>query len=554
MLRRTRTKLLRLFIAISFCLVSLQTGDAAEAHHAMVASEGAEASQIGLDVIEHGGNAVDAAVAVALALGVTNSASCGIGGGGFMLIYWAKDHKLYALDYRETAPKAASADMYFRNGKPVEELARTGALAVAVPGELAGLDAALRRFGTMPFSSLVAPAVKLAREGFVLSPHMARDIAFSASQIVKDPGFRAQFFDAAGAPLKAGARVRAPGLAALMDGLGDQPVERFYHGATAAQIAAFIKASGGILTTDDLANYRPVWREPIHLRYRGYDLYTMPPPSSGGIVLEMFGMIAPGHTEGLGLNSPAYLAQLIEIMRQGFVDRDRYGDPAFVKVPVAELLSPAHLSEARQQALHHLTVPNIASARDHGTSNFCIVDKAGNVVDVTTTINTIFGAKIMVPEAGLILNDEMDDFAVAPGVPNAFKLVQSQTNAIAPGKRPLSSMSPLIALRGRAPAMVMGASGGPTIITGVLQVGLNILDFGLSPEAAVSAPRIHEQSQPPTVFTEAAMPATTIGALRQMGYPIKVVPELGAVSAIRITPGMLDGAFDPSKGGGAVGN
>jgi gamma-glutamyltranspeptidase / glutathione hydrolase len=280
----------------------------------------------------------------------------------------------------------------------------------------------------------------------------------------------------------------------------------------------------------------------------------MPPPSSGGVVLEVLGMFGSGHAAGLGVDSPPYLAQLIALMGEGFIDRDQYADPAFVTVPIAKLLSPAHLAEARARALHHQPEAPPLAAHDHGTSNFAIVDAQGNVVDVTTTVNTIFGSKMMVPALGLILNNEMDDFSVAPGVPNAFKLIGSKANEIAPGKRPLSSMSPLIALHHGRPAFVTGGSGGPTIITGVIQVTLDSLDFGLSPERAVDEPRIHYQSAPDIVFVEKSMPAQTTDALSRMGYHLKLVPELGAVNAIAIEPGNLSGAFDPRKGGGAIGN
>lgn len=520
----------------------------------MVAAEGDLAAQAGLEVLRRGGNAVDAAVAVSLVLGVTNSGSCGIGGGGFMLIYRAHEHKIYSLDYREVAPRAASANMYFRNRKPDEDLARTGPLAVAVPGEIAGLDTALRRFGTMKFSTLAAPAIKLARDGFPLSSHMERDVGFASTEIKQDPGFRAMFFDADGTPRKAGNTIYAKDLATLMETLGDHPTHEFYYGKIAKTIASYMATHGGLVTARDLGSYRPVWREPIRLDYRGYDLYTMPPPSSGGVVLEMLGMLAPGHLTGFGLNSPAYLAQLIEVMREGFIDRDQYADPAFVKVPIAQLLSPSHLAIARAAALHAHSTPQVSVAHDHGTSNFCVVDKDGNVVDVTTTVNTIFGAKIMVPEIGLILNDEMDDFSVAPETPNAYKLIQSEANAIAPGKRPLSSMSPLIAMRDGRPVMVAGGSGGPTIITGVLQVALDMLDFKMGAQASVSTPRIHHQAQPVTVFVEKSIGEPVTVALDEMGYQTKTVPELGAVTAIGIGPGALDGGFDPRKGGAAVGN
>jgi gamma-glutamyltranspeptidase/glutathione hydrolase len=527
---------------------------AAEAPHEMVVAESEPAAKAGLEILHHGGNAIDAAVAVSLALGVTNAGSCGMGGGGFMLIYQAKTGKLYALDYREVAPRKATADMYIRDGKPVESLARTGPLAIAVPGEIAGLDAALRRFGTRKFSEDAAPAIKLARDGFPLNPHMAKEVAMTAPVISNDPGFRTVYFTADGKPQPAGATIYNRKLAAMIERLGDDPAANFYHGAIADTIAGYIKERGGIVTADDFASYKPVWREPIHLAYRDYDVYTMPPPSSGGVVLEMLGMLSSGRIAGLGVNSPPYLARLIEVMRQGFIDRAQYADPAFVDVPIAKLLSARHIAEARERAFHHTTVPETTAAHDHGTSNFSIVDKEGNVVDVTTTVNTVFGAKMMVPSLGLVLNDEMDDFGVAPGVPNAFKLVGEKNNAVAPGKRPLSSMSPIIALRDGRPALVAGGSGGPTIITGVAQITLDILDFHLSPGQAVMEPRVHQQAEPNIVFVEERMPLKTKGQLTAMGYKLKVVPQLGAVNAIHIKPGHLRGTFDPRKGGGAVGD
>jgi gamma-glutamyltranspeptidase/glutathione hydrolase len=527
---------------------------AADAHHAMVVAEGDVAAHAGLEILKRGGNAVDAAVATSLVLGVTNAGSCGIGGGGFMLIYWAKTRQLYALDYRERAPMAASATMYIRGGKADEELARSGPLAVAVPGELAGLDAALRRFGTMRFATLAAPAVKLARNGFRITPHMAKDIALTAGEISHDPGFRSVFFDSSGTPLKAGSIARNRQLAALLERLGDNPVRNFYGDGVARQIVDYVKHQGGLLTVGDLADYRPVWREPIHLRYRRYQVYTMPPPSSGGVVLEIIAMLEPAPVDGLGVDSPPYLARLIQIMRQGFIDRAQYADPAYVKVPLVQLLSAGHIAAARALALRHASGPSIAAAHDHGTSNFCVVDRDGNVVVVTTTVNTIFGAKMMVAGLGLILNDEMDDFTVAPGVPNAFKLLQATANEVTPGKRPLSSMAPVIVLKNGQPVLAAGGSGGPTIISGVVQVVLDQLDFHLDPERAVEEPRVHDQAAPDVVLVEEAMPAQTTASLGKMGYRVKTVPELGAVSTIAIAPGELRGAFDPRKGGGAAGN
>jgi gamma-glutamyltranspeptidase / glutathione hydrolase len=556
-LSHPRSRLIRaLFVSVPLAAtLALRAPSAAtEARHEMVAAEGDLAAQSGLAVLQKGGNAVDAAVATSLVLGVTNSGSCGIGGGGFMLIYWAGPHRLYGLDYRERAPMAANLAMYVRNGKPDEELARSGALAVAVPGELAGLDSALRRFGTMKFSALAAPAIKLARNGFPITPHMADDIRFTAGKISHDPGLHGAFFDDTGAPLKAGAIAHNRNLAALLETLDDNPVNEFYRGKVARQLVDFVRQRGGLLTLEDLADYRPIWRAPISARYRGYQVYTMPPPSSGGVVLEILAMLEPDSVEALGIDSPPYLARLIQLMRQGFVDRAEYADPAYIKVPLAHLLSPGHIAEARAIALHRPLAPGITVAHDHGTSNFCVVDRQGNFVVVTTTINTIFGAKIMIPQLGLILNDEMDDFTVAPGLPNAFRLVQSSANEVAPRKRPLSSMSPVIVLRNGRPILAAGASGGPTIISGVVQVLLDELDFHLDPERAVAQPRVHDQATPDIVLVETTLPKDKVAALLRMGYRVKLVPELGAVSTIEIAPDELRGAFDYRKGGGVAGD
>ena len=536
-------------------IVAIPSAFAAQAEHAMVVAESAAAARAGVDILKLGGNAVDAAVATALATGVTNPASCGIGGGGFMLIYLAKTGQFYSLDYRETAPAAASATMYVRDGKPDERLAQAGALAVGVPGELKGDEAALERFGTMKFSQAAAPAIRLARSGFHASSHLAEEIKQTATQIAADPGLRGVFLDSSGNPLKAGDQIIEKNLAATLSRLGDDPVKNFYSGTTAGDIASFIKQHGGIVTQDDLAHYQPLWRHPIHLLIHGFDVYTMPPPSSAGVALEILAMLAEGNIAGLGVNSPPYLARLIEVMRQGFIDRDSYGDPAFVKVPITSLLSPAHIAQARERALHQRAggAASPTPAHDHGTANLCVVDKDGNVVVLTTTINTPFGAKMMVPSLGLILNDEMDDFGVAPGTANAYHLVAAAANDIAPGKRPLSSMSPTIVMMGGRPLLALGGSGGPTIITGVVQVFLNVLAFHFSPGQAVTLPRIHEQASPDMVLIQEVMPRTTVDSLRAMGYAVKLVPSLGAVNAINVAPGQLRGAFDPLKGGGAVG-
>ncbi len=546
---------LTIFVTALVVLIAMLPAYGAEGHKAMVVSESALATEAGLSILKRGGNAIDAACATALAVGVTNAASCGIGGGGFMLIYVAREGKFYALDYRETAPHAASADMYYRNGHPNEELAKVGPLAVAVPGEVAGIDAALKRFGTMKFQEVAAPAIKLARDGFPLSEHLAREIQRIAPMLAMDAELKQVFLRDDGTAPKAGDTVTERDLATTLEKLGNNPVEKFYKGPVAEQIASFLAEHGGIVTADDLAEYQSVWRDPIHRAYHGMEVYAMPPPSSGGVLLEMLGMLEPGHLPGLGLNSPPYLARLIEVMRQGFIDRAMYADPVYVHVPLDVLLSPHHIDEARDRALHRKNGAGrpAEAAHDHGTSNLCVADENGNVVALTTTINTIFGAKMAVPKLGIILNDEMDDFAVAPGVPNAYQLQGAYANSIAPGKRPLSSMTPIVVVKQDKPVLTAGGSGGPTIITGVLQIALDILDFHRTAEQAVDEPRIHEQAAPDVVIVEQSMPQATRDALSKMGYRIKVFPHLGAVNAITIAPGDLHGAYDPRKGGGAEG-
>jgi gamma-glutamyltranspeptidase / glutathione hydrolase len=526
---------------------------AAVAQHGMVVAETAEASAAGLEILKHGGNAIDAASAAALATGVTHAASCGIGGGGFMLIYLASTGEFYALDYRERAPLKATATMFIRDGHPDESLARSGALAIAVPGEIAGIDAALRRYGTMTFQQVAVPAVRLAQNGFALSPHLAREISSLANSLKLDPGLAAVFLKPDGSAPKPGDLIFNKNLAATLKRLGNQPSEVFYHGPIAAELVQFIQGHGGIVTSEDFANYQPVWRDPLHRAYRGYQVYVMPPPSSGGVLLEMLGMLEAGHLGGLGVNSSPYLARLIEVMREGFIDREKYADPAFVNVPVVKLLSAQHIEQARERALHHKLTPPAETAHDHGTANLIVADRRGNVVVLTTTINTSFGAKLMDPNLGIILNNEMDDFGVAPGVPNAFRLEGEPANEIAPGKRPLSSMAPVIVAKNGKPVLAVGGSGGPTIVTGVLQVMLDVLDFHLGPGLSVDLPRIHEQAAPETVVIEEKMPGQTTSALTQMGYRLRMVPMLGAVGALKTEPGNLRGAADARKGGLASG-
>ena len=555
MVTMNRTRKTTLLMAAGLWLAMVTSGPAwaVIARHGMVAAEHPLAADAGVRILKQGGNAVDAAVATALAVGVANPSSCGIGGGGFMLIYIAKTRQVYALDFREKAPRAVTAATFIRNGKPDENLLRNGPLAVAVPGEIAGLAAVLKRFGKLSFSRDAQPAIDLAHNGFPCGEHLAREIARTASALAQDDGLKAVFLHLDGTPRGEGETITQTQLAATLRSLGGNPVDSFYHGDIAAKIAAFIKSRNGLLTAEDLASYAPVWRKPLQGDYHGSLVFSMPPPSSGGgMLLEALEILEPGKTPALGLNSPPYLARLIETMRQIFIDRAAYyGDPDFVHVPIDFLLSPARIDEIRGKAfeIHHAT----QAPRDHGTSHLCVVDREGNVVSLTTTINTPFGARMTVPQTGIILNDEMDDFALAPDVSNVYGLRGAGPNSIAPGKRPLSSMTPTIVIKEGSPVLTLGGSGGPTIVTATLQVLLNVMDFHLDPERAIRSPRIHDQYYPVTVAVEQAMPPASRGALTAMGFQIKTVPVLGDEEAIQITPDGYDGAADPRKGGAAVG-
>jgi gamma-glutamyltranspeptidase/glutathione hydrolase len=530
-------------------------------HNGMVAAEHQLASQAGVRILKAGGNAVDAAVATSLAVGVANPTSCGIGGGGFMLIYDHATSRVAALDYRETAPAAASRDMFIRDGKAVPELSLHTGLAVATPGEIAGLFAALRRYGTKSFAEVAAPAISLARDGFPVEAHLADSIARNAELIRARPALAALLFRPDGTPLVAGDTLRQPQLAATLERIVAQGPAAFYAGDTAAAMADSVQAAGGVLTRRDLAAYRPVWRRPVSAPFDGYTFFGMPPPSSGGgVMIEALNIMRADDLRALEQNSATYLHLLTESLQFAFADRaEFYGDPDVVRVPLATLTSPARGRDQRAR----ISAPTTFSPQwygtgavesDHGTSHLSIVDGAGNAVACTTSINTAFGSMVVAGDTGIILNDTMDDFSAQPGVPNVFGLIGSEANAIAPGKRPLSSMSPTIVTRGGQVAAVAGGSGGPLIITGTMQALLNALVFGQDAMEAVSAARLHHQWTPPVLMVEPGIDGGTRQALVGLGH--KVIDAPGAASVqlvLRAPDGTLDGASDPRKGGKAAG-
>ncbi|HTT66491.1 MAG TPA: gamma-glutamyltransferase [Gemmatimonadales bacterium] len=526
--------------------------------YAMVVSDHPRASEVGVEVLRRGGNAVDAAVAVAFALAVVHPRAGNIGGGGF-LVYRAADGRDYALDFRETAPAAARADMYVGAAGPFAGSV-TGARAAGVPGSVAGLAEMHRRFGRLPWSDLVAPAVDLARDGVVLDAHRA---AAYNDTVVR----RLRLFPSSVAALLPGGRrprvgdtLRQPDLARTLEAIADSGPDVFYRGHVAEQIVAEMHRSGGIITLADLRGYRARWRAPLETTYRGWGVIGMPPPSSGGVTLaEILNILeASGPLPRYG--SAALMHLEIEAMRRAFADRNTaLGDPDFVTMPVARLTSKSYAAAlARGVDDNRATPTGDVPAVDEGqhTTHFSVVDPEGNAAAVTTTLNDDFGSALVVDGAGFLLNDEMDDFTTRPGAPNLYGLVQGEANAIAPGKRMLSAMAPTVVLdpAGRL-ALVTGSPGGPRIISAVAQVVSNLIDQGMSLEQAIAAPRIHHQAQPDSVYWErGGLTADQRRVLAAMGYRFRARPLfIGDVNTVLVTPQGLQGLADPRRGGGAAG-
>lgn len=535
------------------------------ARGAMVAADNALASEAGRDILGAGGDAVDAAVATALVLGVVQPFASGLGGGGFALVFRADAPTAppFTLDFRETAPAGATANMYLDDrGEVVPKASTVGPRAAAVPGELAGLYALHRRFGRLPWARVVEPALRLARDGFAVGSLLALRIERQRDAIAAVPGLAGDLLHADGRPKAEGERIRRPALARTLGLIAREGADALYTGALGRAVAAAMARDGGLLTAADLAAYRVVERTPVHVDWRGHRIYSMPPPSSGGaVLLQVLRVLEPDDLPALGHNSSRYLHRLGEALKHAFADRAAVmGDPAFTPVPVDALLDDPTIERIRSRTLPHRTRPSDHYGRasplppDAGTSHLSVVDAAGNAVALTTTVNTNFGSLYVAGDTGLLMNNEMDDFVARPGVPNAFGLVGRAANAIAPGKRPLSSMTPTIIVRDGRAVLVVGASGGPTIITGTLQVLLNVLAFGMDPATAVSASRIHHQWLPDTLVVEEDLPVDVVEALERRGHVVTRQPRYNAVQVIEWKDGRLRGASDPSKHGRPAGD
>jgi gamma-glutamyltranspeptidase/glutathione hydrolase len=524
--------------------------------HAMVVSNSDLASEAGLEILRKGGNAVDAAVAVGFALEVTYPYAGNIGGGGFMVIRMA-DGRVAALDYREVAPLAATRDMYVENGKLTNK-SITGGLAVGVPGAVAGMSEALHKYGTMSLHDVMQPAIRLASQGFTVTDELHRSLVSSRGRLMQYAG--AKVFFPNGEPLAAGSQFRQPDLARTLTLIADQGPAAFYTGPIADQIVAQQKKDGGIITKEDLAKYRPVWREPIRGTYRGYTLLAMPPSSSGGItMIEILNQLETWKTLP-SFNSAEYKHLLAETFRRAFVDRNtKLGDPAFVHVPMDELTSKAYARTLAESIdpKHATRSPTfVATAEPMHTTHYSVADANGNAVSTTTTLNGGYGSATFVDGAGFFLNNEMDDFAAQPGKPNQFGLLQGEANAVQPGKRMLSAMDPTIVLDHDGKVfMVVGAAGGPTIITGVTQVILNVIDQHMSLADAMFAPRVHHQTWPDSLtYERGGLSQQTMDTLEAMGHRLRPIGGLTNVNAIlRDANGRWVGVYEPRATGGAVG-
>jgi gamma-glutamyltranspeptidase/glutathione hydrolase len=526
--------------------------------HAMVVTSHPLASEVGVDMLRRGGNAIDAAVAVAFALAVVHPVAGNIGGGGFMLVR-QHDGAVHALDFREAAPTGATRDMYVDPAGKATESSLTGPRSVGVPGSVAGLFEAHHKFGRLRWKDLVAPAIRLAREGYVLDAVRSHAIALEAERLGRFPASRAQFLTQGEAP-PPGTRFIQADLARTLELIADSGPRVFYRGRIAELIAQEMARGGGLVTRQDLARYRAKWRTPVAIGYRGYTIYTMPPPSGGGVTLAEILNVMEGYAPLPPFGSAELMHLQTEAMRRAYTDRNALlGDPDFVTMPLSRLLSKAYAASLRTAIDPHRAtpMPPAAGVRSEGTetTHYSIVDAQGDAVSCTTTLNNDFGSAVTVTGAGFLLNDEMDDFTSAPGKPNLFGLVQGEANAIAPGKRMLSAMTPSIVLDPAGQVvLVLGSPGGSRITTAVYQVVTDVIDQGMPLAEAIAAPRLHHQAQPDIVYVErGGFLRPSLDSLEAMGHKLSVWGYKTDVNAVARTPAGWLGVADPRRGGGAAG-
>ena len=527
-----------------------------KAKHGMVASVDAMATEVGVDILKQGGNAVDAAVAVGFALAVTHPQAGNLGGGGFMLLRTASG-RTTAIDFREMAPARASRDMFLdKQGNADSKLSLTSHLASGTPGTVAGFALAAQKYGTLPLSTLLAPAIKLARDGIVVNDALADDLAtYGKETLINHDNSRAIFYKADGKPYQKGERLVQKNLARSLQLIAQQGPDAFYKGKIADEIAGEMAQHGGLIGKQDLAAYRAVERKPVSGTYRGYEVFSMPPPSSGGIhIVQILNILENFDLTKFGFGSADAMQVMAEAEKYAYADRSEYlGDPDFVKVPQQALTSKAYAKTLAQQIDVNKARPSseikpgkLAPYESNQTTHFSVVDKDGNAVAVTYTLNTYFGSGIVAGQSGILMNNEMDDFSAKPGTPNVYGLVGGEANAVQPAKRPLSSMSPTIVAKDGKTWLVTGSPGGSRIITPVLQMVVNSIDFGMNVAEATNAPRFHHQWLPDQLRVEKGFSPDTLRLLEAKGQHVKVMPAMGSTQSIMIGPdGTRYGASDP---------
>ncbi|MFC7413261.1 gamma-glutamyltransferase [Larsenimonas suaedae] len=525
--------------------------------HGMVSTSHQLASEVARKVLAEGGNAVDAAVTAGFALAVTQPRSGNIGGGGFMLISDDAHDKVIAIDYRETAPSAAYRTMFQDDdGNVVEERSRFSANASGVPGTVAGLALALDHYGTYSLAKALAPAITLAEDGFIVPKRFSDGLIEARERLTKWPESTKTFYKPDGSAYQAGERFIQPELAATLKRIAAHGPEEFYTGKTADYLIDTIQAHGGMMTKDDLANYTPKVRTPVHGTYRGYDVYSMSPPSSGGVhIIQILNMLEGDDIGAMGLNSAATIHVMSEAMKRAYADRSKYlGDSDFVDVPLKALTSKDYAKTLRAEFdLAHPTPSSdigpgpVQRYESNETTHFSVADDSGLAVSNTYTLNFSYGSGLTVAGAGFLLNNEMDDFSSKPGVPNAYGLIGGEANAIEPNKRMLSSMSPTIVKKDGKNFLVTGSPGGSRIITTTLQVIMNVIDHDMNIQSAVSAPRIHDQWLPEELRIEQGISPDTVRLLEAMGHNVVTKPAMGASESILIEDGQFQGGADPRR-------
>lgn len=529
-----------------------------EVAHAAVVSAHPLASQAGLQISKAGGNAIDAAIATQFALAVVYPVAGNIGGGGFMVIH-SQDGESTTIDFRETAPGKATRNMYLdEKGYADAERSRNGALAVGVPGTVAGLFLAHKRYGKLPMKQLIQPAIDLAEKGFAITARAATALNRVQNALIKYNTIKPVFVKEGG--WAAGDTLIQKDLARTLALIRNHGKAGFYEGETAKKIVAEMNRGGGIISLADLKNYKAVERPPRTFDYKGYQVISMPLPSSGGILLQqMLGMLSLYPVERYGFESARSVQLMVEIERRAYADRAKYlGDPDFVKAPVDKLIAPAYLKKRIQdfsfgKANKSDSIQAGTFRESEETTHLSVVDSAGNAVSTTYTLNNVYGSKVVVGHAGFFLNDEMDDFSAKPGVPNMFGLVGAEANAIAPGKRMLSSMTPTIVLKNQKPFLVLGTPGGATIITSVFQTIVDILDFKLPVSRAINAPKFHHQWKPDVVYIESGFPDSVKNSLRSMGYSFKQRSPIGRTEVIKIEHDTITAVADSRGDDSAAG-